>query len=56
MYQLYRTIRRVFESILNRLLFKRFGVEVLGDTKGFEGILTIRSSKRNSITIGKMCR
>lgn len=53
MYQLYRTIRRVFESILNRLLFKRFGVEVLGDTKGFEGILTIRSSKRNSITIGK---
>lgn len=53
MYQLYRTIRRVLESILNRLLFKRFGVEVLGDTKGFEGILTIRSSKRNSITIGK---
>ena len=53
MYQLYRTIRRVFESILNRLFFKSFGVEVLGDTKGFEGILTIRSSKRNSITIGK---
>ena len=53
MYQLYRSIRRVFESIINRLLFKRFGVEVLGDTKGFEGILTIRSSNRNSITIGK---
>ena len=35
------------------MLFKRFGVEVLGDTKGFEGILTIRSSNRNSITIGK---
>ena len=53
MYQLYRSIRRVLETIINRLLFKKFGVEVLGDTKGFEGILTIRSSKRNSITIGE---
>ena len=45
MYQLYRSIRRVLETIINRLLFKKFGVEVLGDTKGFEGILTIEKSE-----------
>ncbi|AZV55533.1 acyltransferase [Clostridium sp. AWRP] len=52
-YNIIRKIRKVFEKIVNMILFHYFGVDLGGKTYHIEGILTIRADTKHSITIGK---
>lgn len=41
------------ERMMNYILFKLCGVDIIGKPRTIRGVLTIRSSWKGSITIGK---
>lgn len=52
-YGVFRLIRDKYSSLINIINFKFFRVNLLGKPGKIEGILTIRSSPKGAITIGK---
>lgn len=47
------TLRYLRERIINKILIKITGVQLMGTPKAIRGVLTIRSCRKGSISIGK---
>ena len=48
-----KSIRMFYEKMINKIMFAYFGVKIEGQPGKIEGIVTVRSQPKGTITIGK---
>lgn len=48
-----KSIRMFYEKMINKIMFAYFGVKIEGQPGKIEGIVTVRSQHKSTITIGK---
>ena len=52
-YNFMKSIRMFYEKMINKIMFAYFGVKIEGQPGKIEGIVTVRSQHKGTITIGK---
>ena len=52
-YNFIKSIRMFYEKMINKIMFAYFGVKIEGQPGKIEGIVTVRSQHKGTITMGK---